>query len=161
MQRVKGASKRWLYRSGRPNRLAAALNRGMATAASTGLSPKHLVTLETRGRRTGRLISFPVVVADYKDERYLVSMLGEDANWVRNIRVAGGSAVLRHGGEEAVRLDEVDVSARAPILRRYLELAPGARPHIPVDRHAPLAEFEQIASRYPVFRVGGDALQPE
>jgi hypothetical protein len=25
--------------------------------------------------------------------------------------------------------------------------------HVPVDRHAPLADFEAIASRYPVFRV--------
>ena len=30
-------------------------------------------------------------------ERYLVSMLGNDAAWVRNLRAADGSAVLRHG----------------------------------------------------------------
>ncbi len=45
------------------------------------------------------------------------------------------------------------MSERAAIIRRYLEQVPGARPHIPVDRHAPLAAFEAIASRYPVFRV--------
>ncbi len=27
------------------------------------------------------------------------------------------------------------------------------RTHIPVDRQAPLVEFEQIAARYPVFRI--------
>ncbi len=27
------------------------------------------------------------------------------------------------------------------------------RPHIPVDRHAPEADFAAIASRYPVFQV--------
>jgi polyisoprenoid-binding protein YceI len=32
-----------------------------------------------------------------------------------------------------------------------LEKVPGARPHIPVGRHAALAEFEAIAPRYPVF----------
>lgn len=42
---------------------------------------------------------------------------------------------------------------RAAILRRYLELAPGARPFFPVDRHAPLDEFERIVNDYPVFRV--------
>ncbi|MCA2229938.1 hypothetical protein [Nonomuraea aurantiaca] len=31
--------------------------------------------------------------------------------------------------------------------------APGARPHIPVDRRAPLEEFERIASRIPVFHI--------
>jgi hypothetical protein len=28
-----------------------------------------------------------------------------------------------------------------------------ARPHIPVDRHAPLKEFAQIPPQFPVFRV--------
>ena len=39
-----------------------------------------------------------------------------------------------------VELREVDAADRAPILRRFLALAPGARPHIAVDQHAPLAE---------------------
>jgi hypothetical protein len=105
------------------------------------------------GRRTGRLISFPVVITEYQGARYLVAMLGQDTNWVRNVRAAGGQAMLRHGRREAVRLEEVDASARAPILRRFLAIAPGARPHIPVDRRAPLAEFERIAAQYPVFRI--------
>jgi hypothetical protein len=29
----------------------------------------------------------------------------------------------------------------------------GARPHIPVDRSAPVYVFEQIAADYPVFRI--------
>ena len=29
----------------------------------------------------------PVVVAEYEGGRYLVSMLGKDANWVLNVRV--------------------------------------------------------------------------
>jgi deazaflavin-dependent oxidoreductase (nitroreductase family) len=142
-----------MYRNGRPNKVAAVLNRGWAMVGSLGLWPNRLVTLEVRGRRTGRLVSFPVIVADYDGERYLVSMLGEGANWVSNVRAAGGQAFLRHGRREAVRLEEVDPSARAPILRRYLQVAPGARPHIDVDRRAPLREFERIAAQYPVFHV--------
>jgi hypothetical protein len=61
--------------------------------------------------------------------------------------------VLRRGGREEVRLEEVAPGDRAPILRRYLGAAPGARPHIPVDRHAPLEEFERIAGQFPVFRI--------
>ncbi|GAB3888466.1 hypothetical protein GCM10029964_056160 [Kibdelosporangium lantanae] len=112
------------------------------------------------GRSTGRVISFPVVVADYEGERYLVSMLGERANWVRNVRAAEGRAVLRHGRREAVRLAEVDPDARAAILRRYLAVAPGARPHVPMDRGASLAEFERIAPRIPVFRITPDTRTP-
>jgi F420H(2)-dependent quinone reductase len=146
--------KRWMYRGGRPGRLAKAMNWVSAVQFSAGLlSPRRAVTLEVPGRRTGRLISFPLVVADYEGERYLVSMLGNDANWVHNVRAAGGLAALRRGGRETVRLMEVEAGARAPILRRYLALAPGARPHVPVNRKAPLAEFERIAEQYPVFRI--------
>jgi deazaflavin-dependent oxidoreductase (nitroreductase family) len=151
---------RWMYRSGRPNRLARVLNATLAVPFAHGiLVSRRWATLEVTGRRSGRTVSAPVVVADWQGERYLVSMLGQRANWVRNVRAAGGRAVLRRRGREAVRLEEVDPSERAPILRRYLQLAPGARPHIPVDRRAPLAEFERIADRYPVFRVVPDGRQ--
>jgi len=144
---------RWFYRGGRPNRLAAALNRMWATLSSAGLWPSRMTTLEVRGRRSGRVRSFPVVLTTCGGERYLVAMLGEGTNWVANVRAARGEAVLRHGRSEAVRLEEVAAPERAPILRRFLEVAPGGRPHIPVDRRAPVAAFEPIAARYPVFRV--------
>jgi hypothetical protein len=83
-------------------------------------------------------------------------MLGEGVNWVANVR-AGGRAVLRHGRREAVRLEKFDPGGRAPILQRYLQVAPGARSHIRVDRRAPLAEFERVAPQYPVFRVRADS----
>ncbi len=142
---------RWMYRGGRPNWWARLQNRISAVVA--GLTSTRMVTLEVTGRRSGRVISFPVVVADHDGERYLVAMLGQGTNWVRNVRAAGGHAVLRHGRREVVRLDEVDIDARAPILRRYLALAPGARPHMPVDRRAPLEDFERMAAEYPVFRI--------
>lgn len=144
---------RWLYRGKRPNSLARVANRAWGRLAAAGWAPGRLVRLEVTGRRTGRTISFPVVVADYQGGRYLVSMLGDDTSWVRNVRAAGGRAVLRHGQAEVVRLEEVDPAERAAILRRYLECAPGARSHIPVDRGAPLREFERVAAQYPVFRV--------
>jgi deazaflavin-dependent oxidoreductase (nitroreductase family) len=146
--------RRWLYRGGRPNGLARVLNRLSALQFSAGvLSPKRAATLEIIGRRSGRRISFPVVVTELAGQRYLVSMLGNDANWVRNVRATGGRAVLRRRSREAVRLEEVEPARRAPILRRYLAVAPGARPHVPVDRHAGLEEFERIAEQFPVFRI--------
>ncbi len=155
MAQVKQASRRWMYGGKRPKRVAAVLNRGTAALVGAGVGPKRLVTLEVCGRRTGRRLSFPVVIADYEGERYLVSMLVTEANWVRNVRAAGGKAVLRHGRREDVVLEEVDPSMRAPILRRYLEVAPGGRAHFPIDQGAPLEQFEQIAEQYPVFRIRG------
>jgi hypothetical protein len=86
-------------------------------------------------------------------ERYLISMLGNEANWVRNLQATGGRATLSHGKREEVVLREIDPALRAPILKAYLGRAPGARPHIPISKDAPLAEFEKVASQYPVFRV--------
>ncbi|UQU61778.1 nitroreductase/quinone reductase family protein [Couchioplanes caeruleus] len=145
---------RRLYRGGRPNRLARGMNRLSAVLFAHGvLTPPRAVTLEVRGRTSGRTVSLPLVAADLRGERYLVSMLGEDAGWVRNVRAAGGHAVLLRRGREDVLLVEVPAAQRAPVLQRYLHLAPGARPHIPLDRHAPLADFAGIAARYPVFRI--------
>jgi F420H(2)-dependent quinone reductase len=147
------APRRWMFGRSRPNRVAALLNRGTAAVAAAGIWPARLAKLEVRGRRTGRLHSCPVAIADYHGERYLVAMLGRGANWVRNVHAAGGRAVLRHGGREEVLLTEIDPSVRAPILRRYLEVAHGARAHFPVDQHAPLERFERIADQYPVFLI--------
>jgi hypothetical protein len=87
------------------------------------------------------------------DERYLVAMLGEQANWVRNVRAAGGEVTLHHGRQERAHLHEVPPDQRAPVLKAYLKRAPNARAHFPVDRDAPLADFERVAAGFPVFRV--------
>lgn len=156
-RRRRYAVKQRMYRGGRPGRLARAMNRMSAIQFSAALlSPKRAVTLEVPGRISGRTIALPLVVTDHGGERYLVSMLGSDANWVRNVRAAHGRAVLRRGHRQAVLLVEVPPAERAPILRRYLALAPGARPHIPVDRRAPVTEFEPIAAKFPVFRICPD-----
>jgi deazaflavin-dependent oxidoreductase (nitroreductase family) len=149
----RGDFTRWLYRGQRPNWIARMLNRAWAAIYSWGLLPDYLVTLEVIGRTSGRTVSLPVVVAVVKGQRYLVSMLGEHVQWVHNVRAAGGRAVLQRHGREEVHLEEVPAEQRAPILKAYLKLAPGARPHVPVHNDAPLAAFEQIATAFPVFHV--------
>ncbi len=144
---------RWLYRGRRPNWIARIANRASATIASTGVAPNYLVTLEVTGRKSGRTFSLPVVIAILDGQRYLVSMLGENVSWVQNVRAASGRAILRSGGREEVQLEEVPSGERAPILKAYLQRAPGARPHVPVNKDAALSEFDKIAAAYPVFRV--------
>jgi hypothetical protein len=142
-----------MYRGGHPNRLAKVLNKGWAMIHSLGISPNYLVTLEVVGRKSGKTIGFPLVMTVMNGERYLVAMLGEETNWVKNVRAAGGRATLRHGITEQVRLEEVDVSQRAPILKAYLQIAPGARPHMAISKDAPISEFEKVAVQHPVFQV--------
>ena len=143
---------RWLYRNGRPNPVARRRDRASVELLKSGISPQRTAVLSAQGRRTGLIVSLPVIVTAYQGDRYLVSMLGE-SNWVRNVRAANGRAVLRRARSEAVRLIEVPVRDRAPVLRRYVAVSPGARAHIPVSRRAPVAEFEALAADLPVFRI--------
>jgi len=144
---------RWLYRGERPNWIARILNRVSAVIHSLGIAPNYLATLEVTGRKSRRTISLPVVIAIVNDQRYLVSMLGENAHWVQNVRASGGRAVLRSGGREDVLLEEVPTEQRPPILKAYLQRAPGARPHVPVNKDATLSEFQKLAGEFPVFHI--------
>jgi hypothetical protein len=142
-----------MYRGGRPNILAKIQNRGWAIIHSLGILPDQFVTLKVTGRKSGKIVSFPLAMTKINGERYLVSMLGEETNWVRNVRAANGKARLVHGIIEQVLLKEIDTRKKAPILKAYLQIAPGARPHIPISKDAPISEFETIVSKYPIFRV--------
>jgi deazaflavin-dependent oxidoreductase (nitroreductase family) len=144
---------RAMYAGGRANPGARRLARFWAVAFKLGLMPRRWVTLEVTGRRSGQLVRFPLGMADWDGQWYLVSFLGEDCNWVRNVRAAGGQVTLRHRHAMRCRLVEVPAGERAPVLKRYLAKVPGGRPHVPVDRKAPLADFEATAARFPVFRV--------
>jgi len=144
---------KWLYRGGHPNRIARLLDRITARIYARGASPDYLVALEVPGRQSGKTIRFPLVMVVVEGERYLVSMLGEHTNWVRNVRAAKGQAVLQHGRREEVSLEELPADQRAPVLQEYLQRAPNARVHFPLSPDAPLADFERIAPGFPVFRV--------
>jgi deazaflavin-dependent oxidoreductase (nitroreductase family) len=144
--------KQWLYRGQRPSWIAKFFNRMWANAAAKKVMNNGLVALEVIGRKSGQVVSFPLVMMTVDGQRYLASMLGE-SQWVHNVRAAGGKAVLNSGGRQDVQLEEIPATQRAPLLKAYLHAAPGARPHVLVDMDAPLAEFEKIAAEYPVFHV--------
>ena len=84
--------RRWFYAGGRPNRVARILDRVTAALSARGVGPDYLVTLEVLGRRSGRIVRLPLVVAVVDGERYLVTMLGEHTNWVRNVKAAGATS---------------------------------------------------------------------
>jgi len=94
---ARGDVTRWLYRGQQPNWVARILNRAWAAVASSGVASNYLVTLELTGRKSGRIVSLPLVMVVVDGQRYLVSMLGDNVQWVHNVRAAGGKAVLRSG----------------------------------------------------------------
>lgn len=146
---------RAMYAGGRGNAAARRFARLWRWVFAAGLLPRRWVTLEVRGRRSGMLTRFPLGMADVAGRWYLVSMLGENCNWVRNVRAAHGRVVLRRRSARTCQLVEVPQNERAVILRRYVDKVPGGRPHIPVDKGAPLADFAAVAASYPVFEVNG------
>ena len=85
-------------------------------------------------------------------------MLRADVYWVRNAKAAGGRVTLRHGRREQVCLEELPADQPATTLKAYLQRAPGARPHVPVNKDAPLSEFEQVAAQFQAFRVVPESL---
>jgi len=142
-----------MYRSGRPNWLAKPQNRLSSLAFGAGLMPGRAASLEVIGWRSGRPITLPVVIADWDGAEYLVSMLGDGANWVENVRAADDAAILRRGRVESIRLEEVAIEDRAPIIRRYAKVAPGGRPHLGLPRNASIEQCKALAPRTPVFQI--------
>lgn len=60
---------RWFYAGGRPNLMARLLDRGTAAVSARGVGPEYLVALEVPGRRSGRVVGLPLVVATFGGER--------------------------------------------------------------------------------------------
>ena len=142
-----------------PRRSIARLNRLVGRLAALGLAPSDTVELEVPGRRTGKPRRVSLVWAEHQGNRYLVSLAGE-SEWVRNARAADYRAQIRHGRRQLVRLEEVPVEERAPILKAYLSKRAAskspeyeAREFFGVSADPTLDELAAIASHYPVFRI--------
>lgn len=128
---------------------------------ATGLAPRDAVTLEVRGRKSGKRRRTPVIRLDHNGNQYVVALAGE-SGWVRNVRSAAGAAVMRRRGATAVHLVELPVSERAPIISAYLKrngrqgTAAGtneARYYFGLGPRPTLEEIAAIAGYYPVFRI--------
>lgn len=146
---------RLFYRDWRPTQLGRRVNQIQGWWSAIGLPPSFMAVLEVRGRRSGQRRSNPIVIATVDGKQYLVSMLGPDSDWVRNVEAAKGDAVIRHGRRRRVQLVLVPPEERAPILREYVRIAPSGRQHFPVQVGAPLSDFAAIATQYPVYRIDG------
>lgn len=128
---------------------------------SLGLT-KRTITLEVRGRRTGKAVSVSLSRTEYGGKHYFVS-LGGESDWVRNVRAANGHAIIVSRRRRAVRLEEIAVAVRGPVLWAYVQerafthSGPQAAQHFfGLGPHPTLAEMEALADRYPVFRIHYD-----
>jgi deazaflavin-dependent oxidoreductase (nitroreductase family) len=120
--------------------------------ADKGLTPGRLVTLETKGRKTGNAHVVPVAIVTVDGKEYLVAPRG-NTEWVRNVN-ANGVATIHHGKDRPVRLEDVPVDQRAPIIQKYIgENASATKKYFGVDPKDPIEDFQRIAPDHPTFSI--------
>src|SRR5258708_40373082 len=97
-------------------------NRVIVLVQSLGLpmGPVHVISVP--GRRSGRMRTTPVTPFSVDGRRYIAS-LGH-TEWVRNARVAGWGVLARGRRRHGVRLGELGLDERTPILRQFPVLVP-------------------------------------
>lgn len=130
-------------------------NNLVAGATRLGISVWGSRILEVRGRRSGEPRRTPVNLLRLDGKTYLVAPRGE-AQWVRNVRAAGGRLDLLLGRKRTHYLaTEVFAEDKVPILRGYLErwkvevgvFFDGVGPNSTDD------ELSAIAPKHPVFAI--------
>lgn len=90
-----------------------------------------------RGRRSGRTYRTPVLAFRHEQTLVVALLYGEESDWVRNLRAAGGGRVVRRGRTfELVGPRVVDTSTAAELER----LSPPARAYCRLADKQMLAE---------------------
>lgn len=129
--------------------------------ARTGIGPIHLLT--TRGRKTGRPHTKPVVPVTHDGKEWLVAPYGV-VSWVRNARAAG-TVTMRHGRTtRRYAIRETPANEAGPVLKRYVRTATKTRSHFRATKDSPVEDFVAEADRHPVFELiplDGQALSSE
>ena len=136
-------------------RVAGLFNKAVGWLTARGLSLWGSRVLAVRGRRSGEWRTVPVNLLTHEGGRYLVAPRGH-AQWVRNLRAAGGAGELRLGKRtEAFVADELADADKPEILRAYLrrwKFEVGVF-FDGVDHTASDETLLAIAAGYPVFRL--------
>jgi deazaflavin-dependent oxidoreductase (nitroreductase family) len=103
-----------------PNRAARSANSLIGWLAELGISIAGTRALRVRGRKSGKSRGVVVNVLTVDGVEYLVSPRGA-TQWVRNVRAAGVVDVGPRWRRRRLRTVEVPDSAKADVLRRYLD----------------------------------------
>ena len=134
------------------------MNRVTEALQRRGLALGPVRVLSVPGRTSGEMRTTPVTPIVVDGRSYVVG-ISTQADWVRNARAAGWG-VLAHGRkEERVRLVELPVEERGPILREFPKKAPGGIPffrriyELPKGKEALPEAFAALAPRCAVFRL--------
>jgi len=136
------------YRPGRGRHVE---NTIMSALVRAGLVPRSYL-LTTRGRKTGRLRTNPVVPVEHDGRRWLVAPYGP-VSWVHNARATGRVSLTRRRDTRDYAIREVPPEEAGPVLKRYLRIAPATRPYFQAARDSPAGAFVTEAGLHPVFEL--------
>lgn len=128
-------------------------NRIAILAMKIGIAPKYQFILGVQGRKSGKIYSTPVyIVMEDNSKRFLVSPYGEVA-WVKNARAVGKITLTKGAETKEYKISELPFQESAPILKKYLKLAPITQPYFDAKPDSPVESFIAEASRHPVFEL--------
>lgn len=139
----------------RPSGADRAFGRLVAALTRAGISVLGSRVLAVRGRTSGEWRTVPVNLLVIDGTRYLVAPRGQ-AQWVRNLRAAGGGELRVGRRVEAFTATEVADAAKPPVIRVYLarwgwEVG---RFFDGLSKDASEEEILAVAPGFPVFRLG-------
>lgn len=118
--------------------------------ARAGIGPAYLLT--TRGRRTGRPRTNPVILVEQDQQRWLVAPYGA-VPWVLNARAAGRVTLRRGRDVHDYTIREVPAAEAGPVLKRYVGIASATRPYFQASKESPVYDFIAEAQHHPVFAL--------
>jgi hypothetical protein len=137
-------------------------NKLVITLQRLGMRMGTIHVLSVPGRVSGKTRSTPVSTLTLDGALYLIGGLA-DADWVKNARAARWG-ILTHGrASERVRLIELPVEERGPVLRAFPRLVPGGVAffqriyYLPEDPAALPDAFAALATSATVFRIEPDS----
>jgi deazaflavin-dependent oxidoreductase (nitroreductase family) len=138
----------------KPTTMDTLFNRAVGMLMKLGISVMGSRILAVKGRSSGQWRTTPVNVLTVDGGRYLVAPRGQ-AQWVRNIRAAGGGELRLGGKAEPFGATELADADKPPIIRAYL-----ARWGWEVGRFfdgltkdASDEDIAAVAPGFPIFRI--------
>jgi deazaflavin-dependent oxidoreductase (nitroreductase family) len=137
-----------------PTSMDRLFNSTVATLTRAGISIMGSRVLAVRGRKSGEWRTTPVNLLTLDGTRYLVAPRGQ-AQWVRNLRVAGEGELRVGRRAEHFTATELADQDKPPVLREYLRRWGWevGRFFEGITKDATDEQLREIAPGFPVFRI--------
>ncbi|MEN3268860.1 nitroreductase family deazaflavin-dependent oxidoreductase [Pseudonocardia sp.] len=106
-------------------RIVNGVNKLIVGLQRVGIAFGPMQLLTVAGRRSGQPRTFPIAVLALAGGRYIIQAYPKAA-WVANVRAADTVTLARGRRSSTVRLVEVPVDERRPLLREVVETSPAS-----------------------------------